>query len=418
VKIPNFGLVKVVLDASHSVVERSNFYFDSLQMLNPDLRLEKDGLYLVEDGMVFLFDEDTQSFKSHQSLKREQTQGISLDSTYSFALVDGGFRLSQKSMNDSQPGEAPILIRSISSIEGNQCVRVSNQQIPSLSAEHCLIEAVVPQYGDAQFRFQLDDSKEWVTWNEQGHIQLFNLEPGSHRLMLEANYGDGHQAQHLFEFSIVAPWYFSAWAISLYVLIAIALVALMYYLQSKVRKRKEKRMKEQWFASKKQDAWREERQSMLMEKKNLEKEVSELEQKVKDKSVELAKKAKESDDKNKILDQLKAKLMQWKSAKGASKEVSEMLRLIDNFIQLDDKTFEIQIDELQQDFYKSLKEAYPDLSTYDLRLCAYVKLGLSSKEIAQIQGVLPSSVNVSRSRLRKKLNLDTGDDLFDTLNQF
>lgn len=418
VKIPNFGIVKVTLDASLSVVERSNFYFDSLDMQNPELSFGKDGLYLLEDSTALLFHEATQSFRNYDPLKTEPSHGLNLDSTYSFTVVEGGFQLRQKSTIERKYSKAPILVRSISSIEGDQFVRVNSKRRPSLSAEHCLVEVAVPQYGDAQFRYQLDDSNQWSNWMESGKIRLFNLSSGSHQLAIEAKYGDDFHTRQLFEFSIVTPWYLSKQSIFLYVLLVVAIGALLYFLQSRVQKRKEKRIKDQMFVSKKQAVWREERQSILMDKKNLEREISELEQKVKDKSVELAKKAKESDDKNKILDQLKGKLVQWKSAKGASKEVSEMLRLIDNFIQLDDKTFEIQIDELQQDFYKNLKEAYPELSTYDLRLCAYVKLGLSSKEIAQIQGVLPSSVNVSRSRLRKKLDLDTGDDLFDTLNQF
>jgi DNA-binding CsgD family transcriptional regulator len=49
-------------------------------------------------------------------------------------------------------------------------------------------------------------------------------------------------------------------------------------------------------------------------------------------------------------------------------------------------------------------------------MCAYLKIGLNSKEIADIFQVLPSSINVSRYRLRKKLNLSQEEDLYEFLN--
>ncbi len=73
------------------------------------------------------------------------------------------------------------------------------------------------------------------------------------------------------------------------------------------------------------------------------------------------------------------------------------------------------MEELQQEFFKSMKAKIPHLSIYDLRLCAYLRIGLTSREMADILQVLPSSINVSRSRLRKKPWLSP-EDLFEFLN--
>ena len=73
------------------------------------------------------------------------------------------------------------------------------------------------------------------------------------------------------------------------------------------------------------------------------------------------------------------------------------------------------MDELHQDFFKKLKDKFPGLSNNDLRLCAYLKIGLNSKEIADILNIQPSSAYISRSRLRKKLNLGVDEDLHDFL---
>ena len=75
------------------------------------------------------------------------------------------------------------------------------------------------------------------------------------------------------------------------------------------------------------------------------------------------------------------------------------------------------MDELHQDFFKKLKEKFPGLSIYDLRLCAYLKIGLNSREIADLLNVQPSSAYISRSRLRKKLHLNNDEDLYQVLNK-
>ena len=92
--------------------------------------------------------------------------------------------------------------------------------------------------------------------------------------------------------------------------------------------------------------------------------------------------------------------------------------MLKNYLETEDHTFEIQMDELHQEFFNSMKLQFPNLSIYDMRLCAYLRLGWTSKEMSDILQVLPSSINVSSSRLRKKLELAAEDDLFQLLNKF
>lgn len=67
--------------------------------------------------------------------------------------------------------------------------------------------------------------------------------------------------------------------------------------------------------------------------------------------------------------------------------------------------FELRFANVYESFYQNLSVKHPDLSTYDKRICALIKLNLSSKEIADISGVSVKSVENIRTRLRKKLNL-------------
>ena len=73
--------------------------------------------------------------------------------------------------------------------------------------------------------------------------------------------------------------------------------------------------------------------------------------------------------------------------------------------------FEIRFTQVHESFYAKLDQEFPDLTKTERKLCALLKLGMSSKEIATITLIRPESVDTARSRLRKKLGLSTDDSL-------
>lgn len=80
--------------------------------------------------------------------------------------------------------------------------------------------------------------------------------------------------------------------------------------------------------------------------------------------------------------------------------------------------FEIAFEQVHESFYTKLQEEHPDLTSRDKRLCAMLKLNLTSKEIGQLTGQSFKSVENARTRLRKKLNLtNTKTDLTTYLSQ-
>ncbi|MGZ2369157.1 LuxR C-terminal-related transcriptional regulator [Ancylomarina sp. YFZ004] len=80
--------------------------------------------------------------------------------------------------------------------------------------------------------------------------------------------------------------------------------------------------------------------------------------------------------------------------------------------------FEKSFKEVHADFYKNLTKEHADLSSKELRLCAFLKLNLTSKEIAAINGMSPRTVETARHRLRKKLNVAEGTDLNSFFQKF
>jgi len=81
------------------------------------------------------------------------------------------------------------------------------------------------------------------------------------------------------------------------------------------------------------------------------------------------------------------------------------------------KEFDIRFAKVHANFYSVLDKRFPNLTKTERKLCALIKLGMSSKEIASISMIRSASVDTSRSRLRKKLGLKSDDDLFKFLNE-
>ncbi len=80
--------------------------------------------------------------------------------------------------------------------------------------------------------------------------------------------------------------------------------------------------------------------------------------------------------------------------------------------------FKLRFEKVHPDFFTRLKEACTALSKTDLRLCAYIRVGMSAKEIAQVLSVKPETINTSRYRIRKKMEIPADMTLESRLEQF
>ena len=95
------------------------------------------------------------------------------------------------------------------------------------------------------------------------------------------------------------------------------------------------------------------------------------------------------------------------------KKVNSIQNKINHIIDAKDnwKVFETTFKEINNDFFQQLLEDHPTLSSKDLKLCAYLKMNLSTKEIAPLMAISVRGVEIHRYRLRKKLDLKSGKNL-------
>jgi len=129
---------------------------------------------------------------------------------------------------------------------------------------------------------------------------------------------------------------------------------------------------------------------------------------IESKSRELASSTMNIIKKNDFLNTIKTEL-----TNGESKDVSKVVKIIDkNLNNTDDwKMFQEAFNNADKNFLKKVKDKHTSLTPNDLRLCAYLRLNLSSKEIAPLLNISPRSVEVKRYRLRKKMGLPHDENL-------
>ena len=97
-----------------------------------------------------------------------------------------------------------------------------------------------------------------------------------------------------------------------------------------------------------------------------------------------------------------------------------IIRLLDKNISNEDdwKIFESNFEQAHEEFLKRIREKFPELTPSDLKLCAYLRMNLSSKKIALLLGITIRGVENHRYRLRKKVGLEHDSNLIDYLMNF
>ena len=115
--------------------------------------------------------------------------------------------------------------------------------------------------------------------------------------------------------------------------------------------------------------------------------------------------------KNELMQELKEKYDQETNQmkdSGVGKIISKAMNQ-----EKDWNDFNAHFESMNKNFYQRLKQSYPDISPNEMKICALIKLNLSIKEMAGILNISPDSVKTARYRLRKKLELNTEDNLTD-----
>jgi len=119
-------------------------------------------------------------------------------------------------------------------------------------------------------------------------------------------------------------------------------------------------------------------------------------------------------NKNEVLREIETQL-HTSTNEANLRQVNNLIKASYNF----DKNWELlkkHFEKVHPEFFTGLKKKHTNLTDYDLRLAAYLKINLTTKEIAQIISVTPAAINKSRQRLRKKMQLSGESNFSDYFN--
>ena len=113
------------------------------------------------------------------------------------------------------------------------------------------------------------------------------------------------------------------------------------------------------------------------------------------------------------MQELSEYIRQYDSKSIVSKKVVSMRRSIKKNMAEDDKweKFQENFNLVYNDYMKKLIIRYPDLTKSDRKLCAYLRMGLSSKEMSTLLNTSVRSIETARYRLRRKMDLENGENL-------
>jgi DNA-binding CsgD family transcriptional regulator len=427
VNIPNFGLIRAVLNEELNPSERVIFPEEDFEGNDAFLFKNENGIQVLTDKFQYTFNAAEKKFSQvPQSRETPVLKGVlpgiyksvMLNSNYEFYPVYNGFALKYLQNNEfSEPQDYTLAIRKIEAFRNREEKLISPGAEVPFPFNNFRIECIVPNQENVLYQYKLNDETDWSEWIPDNILDFVGLSPGEHEIRIRASVQGEMTAEQFIILNITPPWYRAWYAYLFYVLLILSIILVIRARHKKaLKKQKHKMLRKEQNALRKQ-AEKHRQQLQQIEQERLHEEYDQMKQQLKNKTIELASKARDNEEKNRLILLLKETCEKAQKNPAISKlKLAEMSRMLDSYLKVEDNTFEIQMDELHQDFFKKLKEKFPGLSANDLRWCAYLKIGLNSKEIADILNIQPSSAYISRSRLRKKLNLDADEDLYTFLN--
>lgn len=266
--------------------------------------------------------------------------------------------------------------------------------------------------GEVVHQYYLDKfDKSWSEWTSQTQKEYTNLREGKYTFHVRSRNVYGEVSKEMtFTFHIQPPWYRTTWA---YIICVITVMGLLYA-GFGLLDRKHKHEKRLMNIQQQKELIRKDNEMELLAQKTQE-EITRLKnEKLEAELMHMNKELGTSTvlilNKNEFISGVKDNLrtISKKSTEEVSKELNRLVRDIETNLSSDHdwEHFQLHFDNVHGDFSRRFRSAYPVLSPQDMKLSAYLRMNLSTKEIAHLLNISVRGVEISRYRLRKKLQLD------------
>jgi DNA-binding CsgD family transcriptional regulator len=402
---------------------------------NKVIKADDKSYWFIEKGKVALVDfSDPARIKVNSNLFSvlngrmvQNYENISkIDRDLYLISIDDGFVLYNQKIKEIKQKTPHVIIGKVENISTRNYTLTERANLSSAinieNKENSFrIHYSLPVYrqGKIFYQYFLEGySSAWSPWSTVSQKDFTNLPFGKYEFKVRARFNDDELSDiSSFKFEIQAPFYASIWAFFLYILFLIAAIYLIrqwYFLklkkhQENIQNRLQKERDEQL----KQEAFINEQKLIKLKNEKLQAEVDSKGREVTNSAMNIV-------YKNELLQKIKGEIINLKDSHGkvlADEQLKRLQKIIDEGMndERDWNLFESSFNETHENFFKKLKIHHPDLVPNDLKLCAYLRMNMSSKEMASLLNISVRGAEIRRYRLRKKLSLPHDKNLVEFL---
>ncbi|WP_439881726.1 ligand-binding sensor domain-containing protein [Pontibacter sp. MBLB2868] len=275
------------------------------------------------------------------------------------------------------------------------------------------------------YQYYLENFDEaWSGWTTKTEKEYTNLPEGEYVFHVKARniHGNISEAKS-FAFAVDPPFYRSKVAFIFYIISGLFMLGTVFHYFEKKFKREKLLIledKERLLSEKETEvqeaAKQSEEQIMLLKHEKQQSEIEHMNRELASSTFHLL-------NKNELLNNVKLELqsiVKQGELQQHSEEVKRIIKNIEHNVTSDAdwKQFELHFNYVHGDFTKRLQDKYPDMTPQEIKLSTYLRLNLTTKEIAQLLSISVRGVEISRYRLRKRLDLDRSENLTDFILRF
>ncbi|RZK81156.1 MAG: transcriptional regulator [Pedobacter sp.] len=300
--------------------------------------------------------------------------------------------------------------------KGNQVKAQAASNILKLSNEFNSLQfeyssTLFEQQNNIEFSYQLAGfDKAWAPWSQKSEKDYTNLPAGKYSFNVKARNSIGNESAAVtYTFEILPAWYLTVWMNLLYMII----LGFVLYLLFKWQKKQHVIAQAKLSYLHQLELDRSEKEIVRLENEKLEADVTYKNRELSTMTMHLV-------QRGKVLGRIKeviSTIIKNHDINDSSPSFRHLIRLIRDVEKSDQDwdNFSMHFNTVNSDFFDKLKDKHPDLTPNELKLSAYLKMNLSTKEVAQLMNITIKAVEVGRYRLRKKLVIKPDINLYDYL---
>ena len=370
--------------------------------------ISEDSFMVIKTGLLYLITQENDEFIWHLIPEKYYEGKLIIENTKiykngNFILLnlDDGFISFELNKKQKQVQKVAVegfyqgnLINANTKIQYNQSVEIN--LLPNFYG-----------YNRPELFYKLNNSDSLIRI-KKGDLTLNNLESGKQHLAVFYNNGKKFVQIATYDFTVGRPWYFSVWMILFYLLLLLGSFYL-YYRWNQIRYNQKLKLREEELRHQKEILEIELKAENELNVQEYEKHILELE--IQTKSSQVAGKSLSIAKQSEMIDNIRSILENESDVDKLKNEIKKAIKI--NAVNKHEwETFENNVNQIHNEFISGLSKKYPTLTSKDIKLCIYLKMNLSSKEIAPLMNISFRGVELHRYRLRKKLGLTQEENLY------